>query len=534
MAGSRVMTERELETLIQALFDGVMPQVPDTFAALDPYRFAWSLTRTPSGQPRTGRAILRAETDAEAESAMAILAKLDQARLVLDGAAFDEVWQQVAIAVDDRGDEDVVDGSARLLPNGSVLFYRQGRVIAAEEQPITQLVCPSRELLDEALALAAGRHELAILHHDVSGVSFGDAVPDPLSEVGQTLLLVSTATLERATTDPEAFPRLSRDGVQEASTESVSGDVLIRLFPHRAYVHALYSPGNHARRLFRLCGLAIGTEPMHYAIGREYAVLVSRVRDLIRSRPNRFRFERLRLPLRLLAEHRYSQGQAIDRVAQLAELLPLIGPLPDCPVTDQDGLAAGLDGTASGAGMGKQPLVFVHSPAVAGSLDEGYGERCRAALARFLRHAEIDPERVGLRVEGVVPDAETVPVDSELAASQLAELGVQLSAAVDARLQGDESSLGLAAIEDDVLSDPGRYIAMIVTLDEDPDPLTWTGQALELSQAFPSLIQMQLPAYGYVSEFSRGVLEGGHYLPFLPYDQWSGSDPDQHDGESPR
>lgn len=81
-------------------------------------------------------------------------------------------------------------------------------------------------------------------------------------------------------------------------------------------------------------------------------------------------------------------------------------------------------------------------------------------------------------------------------------------------MTGDEAPLAAAEAEEELLSDLGRQLCLAVALPDEPVPSLWTEKSEELARAFPSLAQVLIPCYGYVSGFSRGVLDSGNHLIF--------------------
>jgi hypothetical protein len=415
-----------------------------------------------------------------------------------------------------------------------------------------------------------------LLHRGASGLSWSSRLPNRLSASGQSLALVPEFWVMAAAASPEALPLLGQDVLLRAAAESVSGHVLIRSFQHRSFVHVLYDAGSAYDTLVEVHGEPLGPVPLtrNPFVSQNFRVLIGRVRETVRAQENQFAFGRLSLPTRLLAQHALEHEYAASKVSQMLEFVPLLGPKPDVPATAYEDAPDFSALERLVATRGRHLMVFVHAPGIAGSVDD-YLPNALAAIERFLHHAELDPGLAMLRIDGVslsdladddalplspreaaatTPQAEGgdapdvaagksvasaadpasaqalpwidlgdlavwqshgfVPLSSRRGLRALRRLQRSLQQGLEQALAGDEAPLVAAESEEELLSDLSRQLCLAVPLADEPIPSVWTARSRELALAFPSLAQVQIPCYGYVSGFSRGVIDSGNHLVF--------------------
>jgi len=412
----------------------------------------------------------------------------------------------------------------------------------------------------------------AVLHRGASGISWSSRLPKRLSASGQSLALVPEFWVMAAAASPEAFPLLGQDVLLRAAAESVSGHLVIRSFQHRSFVHVLYDAGAAFDTLVEVHGEPLGPVAPTPApfVSQNFRALIGRVRETVRAQENQFAFGRLSLPTRLLAQHALGHEYAASKVSQMLEFVPLLGPKPDVPATAYEEAPDFFALERLVATRGRHLMVFTHAPGIAGSVDD-YLPNALAAIERFLHHAELDPGLAMLRIDGVplsdVADDDGLPLSPREAAPttpqpggddapdmavgkgvvaaddsaspwvDLGDLAVwqahgfvplasrrglralrrlqrSLQQGLEQALAGDEAPLVAAESEEELLSDLSRQLCLAVQLAGEPVPSVWTARSRELALAFPSLAQVQIPCYGYVSGFSRGVIDSGNHLVF--------------------
>ena len=476
-----------------------------------------------------------------------VMELIGQVRAKLDDRAFDIFWSCFDVTLD----ISVMGGSrwaARILPNGALMFRNHHRVIAIDEQVGGILEVTNEQLLEELRIFEEYANKnisdddtlFSVVHQNEEGITWTRSLPDKLSDVGQTVVLINqdlfTQLRDREDLDINNNS-LFGSNAEELATNSHSGIAVIRVFANKSFMYSMSRAEDKYDMVLEEYAYYLGDGPdekgvPQISISNNFGFVSNWIRNHIKEN-----FQNLSIlehvavsentSLQVLLNQRLEKNYAQQKTWEVLVFVPFFGKKSGVPV------AYGQDDsvywTQSEAMSHELVVVQLNASGIsnADEVVDTLSSRITSMVdtANFIASSDevlvfLPPKSTETGVRQIEP-SHLYAYGSEEMNDRLEEIADEM--AVAWKRECDESEE--ISFSDYISSDGCDYIvAALLPTDGAADPTVAHGYAVTLSYDLDMSIMLEVPGYGLMQGYCAGELDTGNMASFL----FEGNADDEH------
>lgn len=345
------LSKKEISEFVSKLYDNDLEDFDtDSFSLIDPKDFYKEVLK----QKKTHgwQAKIKVPCNWVVDASAAILNKLEECRLKLNGEQFEEIWN-IIVASNDISVWGSDTWAPRVLPNGTLLVRNHHRVIGIDENATGSIYKENTILQTQLTQLQNWMEEnfeaedKSIHFHFVNrndeGFTWTVTTPEKLSDVGQTIVFVSKELMDQAKESGEFGEEhfINEESTEEAASNSRSGHFVLRVFKHVTFIYSTYRASDEYDTILENYSYFLGSEPdedtYFERINSETSSCRNIVSQILRDQDEPELFESNAIKhnpmMKILFEDKFYNGFASIKANQMSNFAPHFAQSSNLPST---------------------------------------------------------------------------------------------------------------------------------------------------------------------------------------------------------
>lgn len=348
------MTEvKIIKSIVSQLFDGELEFLPEYFSSIDAIQFAELVIQEYNNRNEQ----IKITVNHCVDQSEILLKKIEEARKKLSGQKFDEFWNCFTINLDTNFFGNTL-WSPRVLPNGALLFRNnhmslslsekikgvlqvKSRIVKKDLETICQFVKDSLDEDDD--------FSFSILHRDEDGFEWTKEVPHSLSEVGQTIIFISSSLLEKIKQSKKIEENniFLNTQILKIAKSSKSGHCVLRIFKRNTFLYSTNRTSDNFDTILENYSYYMGEKTIEDSfikkeISSNFEFIKLQIQKLIKNKQNIDIYNtdlfKTETPIKMFINERIYSQYATEKALQVSSFEPIFGRYFDRPATYNDNI----------------------------------------------------------------------------------------------------------------------------------------------------------------------------------------------------
>ncbi len=342
-----------IKSVVSQLFDGELEFLPDHFSTIDPLLFSEEIIKEYNNRNEP----IKITVNHCADQSEALLKKIEEARRQLIGEKFDELWNCFSISLDTTFFGNT-PWTPRVLPNGALLVRNNHMSLCLSENIKGHISAKSKNIKKDLLSISnfvkSSLDEdddisFSILHRDEEGFEWTKEVPHTLSEVGQTIIFISSKLLEKMSQSG----KFEEDNVFfdkqiiDIAKSSKSGHCVLRVFKRTTFLYSTNRASDNFDTILENYSYYMGEttvdeNSINKQISCDIEFIKTQIQETIHQKKNVDLYNselfKTNSPIKMFVNEKIYTQYSTEKALQINSFEPIFGRYFDRPATYNDNI----------------------------------------------------------------------------------------------------------------------------------------------------------------------------------------------------